>query len=185
MSKRLKRFLLIIVGVLILGFVGRSIIRAMTKQHSPEETINFISEGVTFTIFYNRPYKKKRVIFGDLVPFGQVWRTGANEATTFTTNKDILVDGTTLKAGTYTLWTIPDKDSWKVIFNGDTYDWGISIIDGNPSRDPEYDALIIEVPILPLLTTVEQFSIYFEEANDFTIMYLAWDRTAIAIPLKV
>ncbi|GAA3514555.1 hypothetical protein GCM10022393_30640 [Aquimarina addita] len=157
----------------------------MTKQHSPEETVSHISGDATFTVFYNRPYKKKRVIFGDLVPFEKVWRTGANEATTFTTNRDILVDGTVLREGTYTLWTIPGKDSWKVIFNGYSYDWGVSMIDGTPSRNPEYDALTIEVPVLPLLNIVEQFSIYFEEANDFTIMYLAWDRTAIAIPLKV
>jgi hypothetical protein len=65
------------------------------------------------------------VIFGGLVPYGEVWRTGANEATTFTTNQDLLVDGSFLAAGKYTLWTIPGPESWKVIFNSKMYPWGI------------------------------------------------------------
>ncbi len=184
MSKLLKRSLLLLAGIVIVGFIGRSIIRSSTKKHSPEQTITHTSKDATFTVFYNRPYKKGRTIFGDLVPYGKVWRTGANEATTFTTSKDILVDGTILKSGTYTLWTIPNKDSWKIIFNGHQYDWGVGVIDGSPSRDPEYDVLTLEVPVHPLLNIVEQFSIYFEEANDFSIMYLAWDRTTVAVPLK-
>ncbi|KAA1245666.1 DUF2911 domain-containing protein [Aquimarina sp. RZ0] len=184
MSKLLKRSILIILGVVIIALIGRSILRSNTKKHSPEQTITHTSKDAVFTVYYNRPYKKKRKIFGHLVPFGKVWRTGANEATTFDTNKDILVDGTILKAGTYTLWTVPNKDSWKVIFNGYEYDWGVSMIDGSPARDPEYDALTLEVPVQPLLNVVEQFSIYFEEANNFSIMYIAWDQTAIAIPLK-
>ncbi len=163
----------------------RIIVRSSTKKHSPEQTIIHTStRNATYTVYYNRPYKKGRVIFGELVPYGQIWRTGANEATTFNTDKDVLVDGTTLKAGKYTLWTIPNKKSWKIIFNGYQYDWGVHLIDGTPSRDPEYDVLTLEVPVQPLPNVVEQFSIYFQEANDFSIMHLAWDQTAISIPIK-
>ncbi|MDH7444448.1 DUF2911 domain-containing protein [Aquimarina sp. 2201CG14-23] len=184
MSKLLKRLLIAVVAIVIVGLVGRSFLRSSTKKHSPEQIVEHSSKKANFEVFYNRPSKKGRVIFGDLVPFGEVWRTGANEATTFTTDNDILVDGSILKEGTYSLWTVPNQDSWKVIFNGYQYDWGVSLIDGTPARDPEYDVLTIEVPVHRLLNVVEQFSIYFEEANNFTIMYLAWDQTAIAIPLK-
>ncbi|MEW7280084.1 DUF2911 domain-containing protein [Aquimarina sp. 2201CG1-2-11] len=155
-----------------------------TKKHSPEETITHTAKDVTFTVFYNRPFKKGRKIFGNLVPFDQVWRTGANEATTFTTSKDIMVDGSILKRGTYTLWTVPNAKSWKVIFNKKEYSWGVDM-NGTPKRNETYDALTVEVPVHPLLNVVEQFSIYFENAKDFTILYLAWDRTAIAVPITL
>ncbi|MFD2565339.1 DUF2911 domain-containing protein [Aquimarina rubra] len=185
MTKLLKRSLILIIGIVIIGFTGRFILKSNTKKHSPEQTVTHSSNEANFTVFYNRPFKKDREIFGDLVPFDQVWRTGANEATTFTTDKDILVDGSLLKTGTYTLWTIPGQNSWKVIFNNNKYNWGVSFMDGSPSRDPKHDALTIEVPVQRLLNTVEQFSIYFQEANNFTIMYLAWDQTAIAIPITL
>ncbi len=184
MPKLLKRTVLILLGLIVIGFAGMYFLKQNTKKHSPEETISHIAKDATFTVFYNRPYKKDREIFGNLVPYNQVWRTGANEATTFTTDKDLLVDGTILKAGTYTLWTVPNKESWKVIFNSKEYNWGVNM-DGTAKHDPEFDVLTIEVPTQPLLNIVEQFSIYFENANDFTILYMAWDRTAIAIPIKV
>ena len=185
MSRLLKRVLLILVGLFIFGFAGLQLIKYNTKKHSPEEAFTHNAGNVNFEIYYNRPYKNDREIFGNLVPFGEVWRTGANEATTFTTDKDVMVDGTQLPAGTYTLWTIPNKDSWKVIFNNKLYDWGVSFKDGKATRDPQYDQLIVEVPVQPLLNVVEQFSIYFQNANGFTLMFLAWDQTAIAIPIKV
>ncbi|AXT63292.1 DUF2911 domain-containing protein [Aquimarina sp. AD10] len=184
MSKLLKRTIIVLISLLVIGVSTVYILRQNTKKHSPEQTITHIANDATFTIFYNRPYKKGREIFGKLIPFGEIWRTGANEATTFTTNKDIMVDGTILKAGTYTLWTIPNLKSWKVIFNSKTYNWGVNM-DGTVKRDDQFDVLTIEVPTQPLLNEIEQFSIYFENANDFTILYLAWDRTAVAVPIKV
>jgi len=184
MPKLLKRSIIITIGIFFIAFVSLSILRFQTKKHSPEETITHIGKDTDFKVFYNRPYKKERKIFGDLVPYDQVWRTGANEATTLTINKDIKVDGTILSAGTYTIWTIPRKDSWKVIFNSGHYYWGIDFYNGKPTHDPKYDVLTIEVPTIPVLNIVEQFSIYFEEANNFTIMYLSWEQTAIAIPIS-
>lgn len=185
MSKSLKRIVIVLVGLFILGYSGLLLLKHNTKKHSPEETITHIGQDTNFSVFYNRPFKKERVIFGDLVPYGEVWRTGANEATTFSCDKDILVDGTILKAGTYTLWTIPNKDSWKIIFNSKSYNWGVDFKDGKAKRDSKHDALVVEVPTQPLLNIVEQFSIYFQNANGFTIMYMAWDRTAIAVPIKI
>ncbi len=184
MPKLLKQTLFIIIGLAIIGFTAMFFMKQNTKKHSPEDTINHTVKDATFTVFYNRPYKNDREVFGGLVPFDQVWRTGANEATTFSTTKDIMVDGSVLKAGTYTLWTIPSPKSWKVIFNSKEYSWGVNL-NGTAKRNPKFDALTVEVPVQPLLNVIEQFSIYFENANDFTILYLAWDRTAIAVPIKL
>jgi hypothetical protein len=79
---------------------------------------------LTVQVDYSRPYKKRREIFGKLLPYGQVWRTGANEATIFDVKQDIKIGDKSLKAGKYTLWTIPNADKWTVILNSETGQWG-------------------------------------------------------------
>ena len=118
------------------------------------------------------------------MPYGEVWRTGANEATTFEVNRDIMVDGTKLQSGKYTLWTIPNQDSWKVIFNEKMYTWGIDLTTQEAARDPEYDMLTLEVPVNKNLKAVEQFTIYFDDQQNLNVMFLAWDHTVIAVPFK-
>ena len=154
-----------------------------TKSYSPEETVTYENADLEIEVFYNRPYKKERVIFGGLVPYNEVWRTGANEATTFETNQDILIDGSPLPAGRYTLWTIPMEDSWKVIFNSEMYAWGITL-EKKASRIADYDVLILEVPVIRLEREVEQFTITFEEINNLIEMQLIWDDTAVVVPIK-
>ena len=119
-----------------------------------------------------------------LAPVGKVWRTGANEATTFETNKDLEIEGEILKAGKYTLWTIPNKTSWQVIFNDQMYGWGVSFSDGKAAREAEYDVLTAEVPIAKNLKTMEQFSIYFNEQLNTVNMFLAWDNVVVPLSLK-
>lgn len=183
MKKNLKRSLIgagIFLVVIIAAYYTLNI---KTKSYSPEDTVVFQKDDLELEVFYNRPYKKNREIFGGLVPYNEVWRTGANEATTFETNKDLLVDGSLLPAGKYTLWTIPGEESWKVIFNSEMYPWGITL-DKVASRLPQYDVLTLEVPVNPLYNSLEQFTIYFEEANDFILMILAWDQVAIHVPIR-
>ena len=183
MNKNLKRSFLGL-GILIATImVAYFVFKTDTKSYSPEDTVSFQKGGLQLEVFYNRPYKKNREIFGGLVPYNQVWRTGANEATTFTTNQDLLVDGSFLPAGKYTLWTIPMEDSWKVIFNSAMYPWGITT-DKIPSRLPEHDVLTVEIPVKKLETPVEQFTVDFQEAHNFIFMNLAWDQTLVSVPLK-
>lgn len=172
--------LFVVLGVVMLIYI---IYKNNTKSYSPEDTVEYNSSDLHLEVFYNRPYKKDREIFGGLVPYNEVWRTGANEATTFTTSKDILVDGSPLPAGTYTLWTIPMEDSWKVIFNSEMYPWGITA-DKLPSRIADYDVLTIEVPVRKLKNPVEQFTINFEEQREFINLNLAWDQTLIRVPIR-
>ena len=183
MRKTLKRSILGLLIVSMAIMLPYFIFKMNTKSYSPEDTITFEKAGLRLEVFYNRPYKKNRNIFGGLVPYNEVWRTGANEATTFETNKDILVDGSLLKAGKYTLWTTPGKKSWKVIFNSKMYPWGITA-DKLPSRQAEFDVLTIEVPVNHLQEVVEQFTIDFDEEFEMINLNLLWDQTLIKVPIS-
>jgi len=182
--KRSQRFTVKIIIAIIAVIVGSILLwRYSTKAHSPEDISVFSEDSLEMEVVYNRPYKKGRAIFGNLVPFNEVWRTGANEATTFSTNKDILVDGSLLSKGKYTLWTIPMEDSWKVIFNSKMYPWGINL-EKKAARDPNFDVLVLEVPVIKVQEPLEQFSIYFEKANELIFFNLAWDNTKVSLPIK-
>ena len=183
MNGKLKATLKVLAAVAVITAITLFFLRYNTKAHSPEDTVAFEQEDLEMEVFYNRPYKKDREIFGKLVPYDEVWRTGANEATTFEVNKDILVDGSLLPAGKYTLWTIPMKDSWKVIFNNSMYPWGINL-DKEAYRDPEQDKLMIEVPTRKSNENIEQFTIFFTNKNDLIVMVLSWDHTNIEVPMK-
>src|SRR5687768_6149959 len=108
------------------------------KSFSPEEEIYYSDGDLKLRVFYNRPYKKNREIFGVLVPYGKVWRTGANEATVFETNKTIVIEGKKLNPGTYSFWTIPDSVTWIAIFNSGLPTWGINH-KGEANRDSLQD----------------------------------------------
>ncbi len=94
------------------------------KRPSPPATTKLTLNKLNVTIDYSQPSVKGREIFGDLVPYGKVWRTGANEATTITFNQAATVNGQKVEAGTYALFTIPGKDKWTVILNSDAKQWG-------------------------------------------------------------
>ena len=106
--------------LLLTVFMYSVSLSAQDKPLSPKAT----AENDIAKITYGQPSKRDRVIFGDLVPYNQVWRTGANEATIITLKKDAMLGDKKVKAGTYTLFTIPGEQSWKVILNGKTGQWG-------------------------------------------------------------
>ncbi len=186
----MKKFLIwtvaiVVVLLILFKFIGQPYLRKQTKKLSPEETITHTIGNTQLEIYYNRPYKKGRNIFGGLVPYGKVWRTGANEPTTFETSEDLQIDGQTLPAGKYTLWTIPNEKSWEIIFNRKMYDWGVTLISGGKEtpRDPSQDALRVKVPVQKLGSTMEQFTIAFEN-KDGHFLTLTWDTTKVMVPLK-
>tara|TARA_R110000787_G_scaffold81036_2_gene175913 strand:- start:69847 stop:70419 length:573 start_codon:yes stop_codon:yes gene_type:complete len=188
MSKFKKRFFwvfgVLLVIILLFRFVIGPVMKTQTKKHSPEQNITHHQGGLELKAFYCSPSKKERVIFGELIPYGEVWRTGANEASTFTTNKDLMIDGKELLKGTYSLWTIPGEDSWQVIFNSEMYEWGVKFTDQTASRDPETDVLIVTIPVSKSLTVTESFTISFSEAEEGTLMMLAWDTTVVPVLLQ-
>ncbi len=181
MNKYLKWTLFVVGGLVLVAFVGLKVMTANTKKASPEQTVTFNEGAKHVEVFYNRPSKKGREIFGGLVPYGEVWRTGANEATTFTTETELVIDGKMLPAGKYTLWTIPEQDKWTVIFNNKQYDWGINW-DGTPVREAEADVLKVQVPTQVTNSPVEMFTISFDQS--IPAMEMAWDMTKISVPIK-
>lgn len=105
---------------------------AQGARPSPLDSASAFIEGADIDIQYGRPSMRGRTIYGGLVPWGRVWRTGANEATHFRTSADLMMAGETIPAGHYTLFTIPEEDGWTLIINGQTGQWGT---DYNPSED--------------------------------------------------
>ena len=174
----------LIVLVLLFMFVVWPIMKSNTKKHSPEQQITYTQSDLELSVFYCSPSKKDRKIFGELVPYGEVWRTGANEASTFTTNKDLVIDNKELTKGTYTLWTIPGEKTWEVIFNSEMYDWGVNFSDQKAARIPEHDALVTTVQVANSLTSTEDFTISFSEVGDSIIMTLAWENAVIPVLLQ-
>ncbi len=181
MPKFLKVLLIGAVLLAVIGYFGFGYMKSQTKKASPEEVATFTMDDVTIRVDYSRPSKKGRVIFGELVPYGKVWRTGANEATTLEVDKAIHVGGLPLAAGKYTLWSIPQAGAWTVILNNKMYPWGVNY-DGEAQRDPAGDVLKVEVPVQQLPMEVEQFTIAVEGTPP--VLALKWDRTMVSVPLE-
>ena len=184
MNTFLKRTL-VLLSIIALGLFLYSVLveNIFAKRLSPKDTVEFKLNDLKLEVFYNRPFKKERDIFGALVPFNQVWRTGANEATTLKTNKPLQVKGITLAAGKYTLWTVPKDSVWTIIFNSKQYSWGVNA-EMKPMWDPNYDVINIEVPAQKLENPVEQFTIAFDNSTDNLFLTMAWDVVKVAVPLK-
>jgi hypothetical protein len=184
----MKKFVIFsLVGVAVIGLVVAIIVYLQlqkTKSFSPEDQVVFEKGDLRISVFYNRPFKKDRVIFGGLVPYDKVWRTGANEATTFETNKDLNIEGKTLKAGKYSLWAIPRKESWTVIFNSEHGQWGINS-KGEANRQPQRDVLTVDIKAIEQDQVFEQFTISFEKSGDDIEMVFAWDKTVAALPFSL
>ena len=183
----MKKFLLLS-GLLIALAGGAAVFYAFkqTKSHSPETTAEYKEKGLRVSVFYNRPYKKGRVIFGGLVPYGKTWRTGANEATVFRTSKDLVIDNKILPAGSYSLWTVPNEQSWSVVFNSAIPNWGIDVMkNGEAARDSLTDVIVVDAPVVITQKEFEQFTISIEKADDILELVLAWDKTLVAVPLQV
>jgi hypothetical protein len=128
---------------------------------------------------YSQPHKRGRKVFGELVPYRQVWRTGANDATEITATKDIRVNDQLLKAGTYSVFSIPDTDKWTIIFNSDLGLWG------SYNYNEKLDVLRFEVPVQKLSNVIyEAFTLQFDQKNETADLLLMWDDVKIAVPLR-
>mgnify|MGYP002781172644 CR=1 FL=1 len=142
---------------------------------SPRDTARGTVGGVNVMVDYGRPYKKGRAIFAadGLVPYGKVWRTGANAATTLVTAGALDVGGTRLPAGTYTLYSIPSESGWQLVINWQTGQWG-------RVYDQAKDVARVPMKATKLSAPVEQFTIAVEPAA----LVLRWDMTEARVPLK-
>ncbi len=181
----LKR-LLIVLSILALGLLLYSVFveNIFSPRLSPKDSAKISLNDLDIKVEYNRPSKRDREVFGALVPFNKVWRTGANEASTFSTNKDLMIDGMLLKKGKYTIWTVPMQDSWKVMLNSKQYEWGVNE-KMEPMWDPNYDAIELEVATEQIDSTVEKFTIAFDNTTGNLKLTMAWDNTKIEVPIDI
>lgn len=187
MSKGLKITLIILgvlVGLMVLGYFGFQYMKKETKKASPEQTVNYDKQGLDLEVFYCRPSAKGRDIFGEagLIPYGEVWRTGANEATTFETATNLTIQGQTLPAGKYSLWTIPGEQEWEIIFNSKMYPWGVSF-GATASVEREHDVLVVKVPAESIEPPIEMFTIAFEEGEALRLSMM-WDDQKVSLPIN-
>src|SRR5438045_4366216 len=167
-----------------ISFVAASLAIAADKPRvSPHETITADIDGATVTIVYGRPYTKDpksgepRKIWGELVPFGKVWRTGADEATLFITQQDIQLGDATIPAGAYTLWTLPNEDGTaKLIVNKQVGQWGQDYKDPKKVYDEANDAARVDLKKEPAEKPVDQFTISVgKNPSGGGILKLKWD----------
>lgn len=150
-------------------------------QSSPKCIVEQVVGLTDVTIDYSRPSAKGRIIFGDLVPFGKLWRTGANANTIITFSEDVVIDGKTLKKGKYSLFSTPKADNWEVVFYTDITNWG------NPEVwDESKVALKTNVKPEMLNRAVESLTIGINNLdNNFAHLEISWEKTIVAIKFEV
>jgi hypothetical protein len=177
MKKAIKRYFALSMATVLMS----SAIWAQDKANrpSPPATATGKAGGATITINYSSPAVKGRQIWGSLVPYDQVWRAGANEATIFETDKDIKVEGKTLKAGKYSLYVIPAQNEWTYIFNSQTGQWGVKM-DGSTTEDPAKDVLRVKAKPKKSKSMNERLG-YVIDKEGFA---LVWENLEVPVSIK-
>jgi hypothetical protein len=145
---------------------------------SPRDTVRASAAGANLLVDYGRPHKRGREIFGNVVPWGQVWRTGANAATQLRTDRELVFAGLSLPAGTYTLFTLPTQAGWQLIVNSQAGQWGTAY-------DSARDLGRVPLSVGTLAEPVEIFTIAVDAQGQGGVLTLTWDRTRATIPFTV
>jgi hypothetical protein len=173
------RRILIALAIIITQFTIEAQIK--TPQGSPKATIDQVVGLTDVEIVYSRPSARGRAVFGNLVPFGELWRTGANENTMISFSDDVVIDGKTLKKGKYALYTIPNVQSWEVIFYTDTDNWG------TPKEFNEANVAlrtIVKEDSTP--KAVETFTIAVSGLDsNFAYLEIFWENSHVALKFEV
>jgi hypothetical protein len=171
--------ILIAFAIIIANFTIEAQVK--TPQSSPKATISQTVGLTDVEINYSRPSARGRAVFGDLVPFGKVWRTGANENTTISFSDDVIIDGKTLKKGKYALYTNPKIENWDIIFYKTTDNWG------NPAEWNEAN-VVLKATVKPetLSKKVETFTLGISGLdNNFAFLELYWENSYAALKFEV
>ena len=136
-----------------------------------------LADGKTITIDYSSPRMKGRKIFGELVPYGKVWRAGANEATTFVTTGDTSVGGTTVPAGSYTIFVIPSADKWTLVISKKTGEWGTAY------PGPGEDLARVDMTVSKLPSAIENFTISLDKNGAGCTLHIDWETTRASVDI--
>ena len=175
----MKKYLLI----LTLITFSFSFSQIKTPQPSPATSINQMVGLTEFEVEYSRPSMRGREIFGDLVPYNQIWRTGANSSTKISFSTDVQINGQVIKSGKYSLFTVPKESEWEIIFYNDTELWGVP-------QDWDDKKVVFKTSIhlqrFPDSISIETFSIEFETLNNnYVILTISWDDVYVPITIDV
>jgi Protein of unknown function (DUF2911) len=147
-----------------------------SKRPSPPATASLdLGGGKSITIDYSSPRLKGRTVGKEVAPFGQVWRAGANEATTFVNTADVTVGGKAVPAGNYTLFALPDKDKWTLIISKKTGEWGTNY------AGPSEDLARVDMKVSTLPSPVENFTISFDKSASGGTLNLDWGTTRASV----
>lgn len=177
------------VYLLVIGFIF-SVSCGESKPDSPQDApignrkspiaiASIEHENTYMKVVYGQPYRKGRTIFGEWEPYGQVWRTGANEATEITITEPVLMNMEVIDAGTYSLFTIPNEENWTIILNNGLGQWGAF------DYNEQLDAHRFTVPVQNLDSPVEAFTISFSDLKgSATVMSLSWDLVKVDISIR-
>ena len=164
--------------LLFVGCLGFSQIN--TPRFSPASEIEQMVGLTEIEIEYSRPSMRGREVFGNLVPFGKVWRTGADNSTKISFDTDVIISGKTVQSGTYSIFSIPNKESWEIIFYSDVELWGVP-------RDWSDDKIVFSSTYkVNKINTVETFTISFNDlTNNDVNMNISWENTSVDIKIDV
>jgi hypothetical protein len=167
--------------LMIVGAISTSNAQIKTPQPSPSAKMEQVVGLTNVTLEYSRPAMRGRTIFGDLVPYGQVWRTGANANTKITFDTNVTIAGQELKKGTYAVYTIPNEKSWDVIFYSDSNNWG------TPQKWDDTKAAVkttIEVYEMPM--KIESFTMTFDDlATGSAVLGILWENVYVGVKFEV
>jgi hypothetical protein len=188
----MNRFAFTLATLLVTLFIATPLM-AQQKRLSPHETISSVIDDNRVMVVYGRPYTKNprtgevRKIWGELVPFGKVWRTGADEATLFITQQPLTIGGTTVPAGAYTLWTLPNEDGTaKLIINKQIGQWGVDPREPSNAYDEKQDLTRVDLKSDPLDQSVDQFTISIDKnPGGGGLLKLSWEKIQFSIPFTV
>jgi hypothetical protein len=162
--------------LIVASFVAAASAQEPKTPASPPGTATFtFADGKTVTIAYSRPSTRGRKIFGGLVPYGQIWRTGANAATSLKTDVNLTIGGASVPAGSYTLYSIPDEKGWKLIINKQTGQWGTDY-------DEKQDLARVDMKVAKNATSTEQFTITLDKTGAAAAtLKLDWADTTASV----
>ncbi len=182
----MRKFILIVVSLFAVATLASAQMNMSddkSKRPSPPASAACkFSDGKTIKIDYSSPRAKGRKIFGEasekaLVPYGQIWRTGANDATTFVTDTNVTVGGKAVPAGSYTIFTVPKADAWSLVISKKTGEWGTDY----PGEKED----LVRVPMTVSKTSapVENFTIAFDQAGSKCTLHLEWENTRATVEI--
>ena len=166
-----------VLGGVLLFIILVIIYLRWSAKKSPRAVAQATQNGITVKVLYCQPGKKGRTVFGGVVKYDKVWRTGANAATIIELAQDVRIGGNRLAKGRYSLYTIPTPTDWTVIINRRTGQWGVSYKEAT-------DVLRLTAPTRPYSPSAEQFFISFEPQPGGLNMLLTWDDTQVVIPFQ-